>query len=162
MISNLGNNSKQTCFEDGNQAQYVRHPSSSQWTLTASRRGIWTSKLEIHIPTCMFSNFVHCCCCCCCCLFIFYFLKFIKGLHPSHHPNSVKTRFSLAAPTQWLQLCDHWIFSNFVGMIKNTIVPTPSLWSWILHASGRSKQMLMIVSSIALNIKGGMIIPSAL
>lgn len=38
----------------------------------------------------------------------------------------------------------------------NIFVPTPSLWNQLLRASGWSKQMLVIVSSNALHIKGGM------
>ena len=36
----------------------------------------------------------------------------------------------------------------------DVFVPTPSLWSLLLHASGQSKQMLTIVGLNALDIKG--------
>ena len=42
------------CSKNGIQVQYVRDPSSGQWTLTTSRRGIWTSNLKIQILTCVF------------------------------------------------------------------------------------------------------------
>ena len=41
----------------------------------------------------------------------------LQGRHPSCHPNLEKN-VSLVGPTRDLQLCDGWIFSNFVIMKK--------------------------------------------
>jgi hypothetical protein len=111
MFSNLGNNPKKTCSKDGIEAfalmymcihewermqMYVRHPSSSQWTLTTSRKCIWASNLNILIFMCTY--------------------VFNEALNPYHHPN-LERKKSLGALIWLLQLCNNWIFSNFVGLI---------------------------------------------
>ena len=79
----------------------------------------------------------------------FYFILFWK-----------KPRCSLATPTWYLWHCVRQIFSKCWN--NNIFVPTPSSQRWLLHASGHSKQMLIIMSSNALVIKSCMKIPSSL
>ena len=122
--------------KDGIQVQCVRYSSSGQRTLATSRRGIWTFKFYMYV----FQICTHA-----------YIYIFIKDLHPFHHPNLEKLKFSS---------CPNLMISNLqpLHLLKcfwndDIFVPTPSLWNWLLRTNGQSKQMLMIVSANALDIR---------
>ena len=67
---------------------------------------MWSPILEIQFLPSIYFDFVH---------------MRISQLGPTSIPSTQfrrkKTRFSLATPTWQLQLCDRWIFLNFVGMM---------------------------------------------
>jgi hypothetical protein len=85
----------------------------------------------------------------------------IKALHPSPPPKLEGTKTFTRCPnlkTLPLQLLDllRFCWNN------DMFLPTPSLQSWLLHTNDWSKQISMIVSSNAHNIKSGMKISNSL
>ena len=130
IFMSLGNNPKQTHSKDGIQVQSMRHPSSNQWTMTTSRRSTRTSNVRVQILICMLSNLVHVC--------IFQSSVHIHPCNPNLERNYVFT-ICPNLITLTLRLLDFVKFDwNEITFVLKT-----SLWSWFLHASGKSKQMLI-------------------